>query len=191
MNCLRCSGACEPVRLDSLGPQSSRPSTSRDMSASWAAAKARSYPKRKVRALATCRCQAVVKVVLGRAYPSPHDLPIRSAMRGTAAGLASRSEKLEHAPHTGWLTRLGASHESPQSTHTSARPVGDKRATVNAPPVRSASRNADDGVVGRARYGVGVGQPDALAICVATSPPVVARPIAAAPIAAPCAMAWE
>jgi hypothetical protein len=50
-------------------------------------------------------------------------------------------------------------------------------------------RAADDGVVGRARYGVGVDQPDALAICVATSPPVVARPIAAAPIAAPCARA--
>jgi len=61
------------------------------------------------------------------------DLPVTSRSAdpkrdaGAAAGLAARREELEHAPHTGWLTRLGASHESPLSTHTSARPVGDKR----------------------------------------------------------------
>jgi hypothetical protein len=93
-----------------------------------------------------CRIGLSSKLVLIAPVP-PNSDPCKSTRRSNPDGLSrhlavSRSESDAVAPlpvsqraraHRGWAaTHLGASHESPQSTHTSATPVDDKSATVSA-----------------------------------------------------------
>ena len=63
-----------------------------------------------------------------RAYPSPRDLPILSAMRCPRSRFGRERERA----HTGWPTCVGASDESPKSMHTSTTPTGHRCATFRS-----------------------------------------------------------